>query len=324
MARGNTELKEVFRGRSLTGGATTRFSPEFPLGEGWYNMILRFNHTLVVGTGTTPLSENNLRLVRGVTIRTDRSEFPVNNVPGRALYRWDQALRGTAALSTSIAAANGTYSTLIQCWFTDPLAQKPEDTVLNTSRYSAVTLEVTLGTITDVLGTPGTATISSTLDCYVERSKGPLPPKVRPLLFQEWGVRTPLDPTATQVHDLERASNLAYKRLMVFACNTTTVVGVPFSGDASDAMLTDVTLEHDGGRPYETILHNVLQNRNKQDYSLEAAVVGQDIIDFARDGSLQSSLYSGDKSRLRILWTNGTPGSTPQVNAAYQGFRPLL
>jgi len=322
--RGNTELKEIFRGQALTNGSVTRFSNQFPLGEGWYNLSMRFNHTLVVGTGTTPLSENNLRLIRSITLRTDRSEFVANVVPGRALYRWDQALRGTAAPSTAIAAANGTYSTLINLWFVDPLSQKPEDSILNTSRYSAVTLEVGLGTISDVLGTVGTATISSTLDCYVERTKGPLPQKVRPLLFMEYGVRVPIDPNSQQVIDMERASNLAYKRWMAFACNTTTVVGVPFSGDASDAILNDVTVDHDGGRPFETVLHGALNARNKQDYSLETAVVGQDLFDFVRDGSLNSMLYSGDKSRLRFLWSNGTLGTTPQINLSYMGTRPLI
>jgi hypothetical protein len=324
MARGNTEIKEVFRGQTLTNGAITRFSTQFPLGEGWYRMALRFNQTLVLGTGTTALSENNLRLIRTITFKTDRSEYVFNSVPGRAIYRWDQALRGTAALSTLIAAASATYSTLINLWFVDPLAIKPEDTVLNTARYSAVTLELGIGTISDVLGTPGTATIAVTVDCYIERSKGPLPDKVRPLIFSEYGVRVPVDPTSIQTIDLERASNLAYKRWQYFACNTTTVVGVPYSGDASDAILTDVTVDHDGGRPFETILHPVLNAINKQDYALETAVVGQGITDFARDGSLNSQLYSGDKSRLRLLWTNGTLGTTPQVNLAYMATRPLL
>lgn len=322
--RGNTEIKEVFRGQTLTGGAITRFSTQFPLGEGWYRMALRFNHTLTVGTGTTPLSENNLRLVRSISLKSDRSEYVYNTVPGRAIYRWDQLLRGSAALSTTIAASNGTYSTLLNLWFVDPLAIKPEDTIFNTARYSAVTLEIGLGTITDVLGVPGTATIASTVDCYVERTKGPLPQQVRPLLFMEYGVRTPVDPSTISTVDVERASNLAYKRWQYFTCNTTTVVGVPFSGDASDAILSDVTVDHDGGRPFETILHNVLNAINKQDYALETAVVGQGITDFAKDGSLNSQLYSGDKSRLRLLWTNGTLGTLPQVNLAYMGTRPLL
>lgn len=322
--RGNTELKEMFRAAALNNGAVTRFSPQFPLGEGWYNMTFQFKHTLVVGTGTTPLSENNLRYIRSITLRTDRSEFIINNVPGRAMYRWEHILRGTAPQSTAIAAANGTYNTLFSVWFTDPLAQKPEDTVLNTARYSAVTLEVTMGTIADVLGTVGTATISSTLDCYVERSKGPLPKGVRPLLFTEYGVRVPVDPSVSQVHDLERATNLAYKRFMVFACGTTTIAGVPFSGDANDTMLTDITVDHDGGRPFETNLYQALQNRNRADYSQEAAVVGQNVVDFMRDGSLKSVMYSGDKSRLRLLWTNNTLAPPSQINLSYMGFRPLI
>ena len=332
MPRGNTEIKEIFRGRTLTNGAVTRFSPEFPLGEGWVRMMLKLNLAVTIGTGTTPLSENGLRFLRSITFRTDRSEFPVNAVPARALARWETLLRGTGNIQPSIPASTATTSINLDIWFQDPLAIKPEDTVLNTARYSAVTLEVTCGTVADLFGTVGTSSVVPTLDCQVERTRGPLPAKVRPLLFLEYGVRTPIDPTSSQVIDFERASNLAYKRFLIFACNTTTVVGVPFSGDAGNLMLTDVTVDHDGGRPFETLLFPMQQANNKMDYSLEVAASalaglnmdGTNIHDYVRDGSLQSMLYSGDKSRLRYLWTNGTLGSTPQVNAAYMATRPLI
>src|SRR5258708_510091 len=165
MARGNTEFKEIFRGRALGTGGVTRFSTEFPLGEGWYRMILRFNHVVTIGTGTGPLAQGGLRAIRGITLRSDKAEFFCNNCPGRALYFFDQVNAGTPAKLDTIAAASATYVAVVPLWFYQPRMLKPEDYLINTARYSAITLEVTYGRVADLYGTVGTATGAPTLDC---------------------------------------------------------------------------------------------------------------------------------------------------------------
>jgi len=77
--RGNSELIEVFRSRALTiGGPTTFQGQDFPYGEAWLRMILRINVALVVGTGTTALAEALMRVVRAIQFQTDRSEIICN------------------------------------------------------------------------------------------------------------------------------------------------------------------------------------------------------------------------------------------------------
>jgi hypothetical protein len=321
MARGNTEVKELFRGRALTIGGTTRFSQELPMGEGWYKLTLRFNHTITTGTATGPLSEGTLRIVRGITLRSDRGELFCNNAPGRMLYRIDTLKAGTAALAQAVA--NGVQVSVINVWFFDPLTQMPEDYLIDTSRYSAMTLEVNYGTVSDLYGTVGTATVTATLDLYLERHRGRLPDKIRPVFQLEYGVRVPVNPSSFTEIALERAANLVYKRLFLFASSANAVSGVPWSGDADDTLISEFTVDHDQGRPFETILHVVENAINKQEYSLETAIAGLDVIDFIRDGSFQSSLFSGNKSRLSVRWVNGTVGASPLVSLGYEGFRPL-
>lgn len=322
--RGNTELKEIFRAKALTQSSVNRFSAEIPTGEGWYSLLLRYNLVLTVGTGVTPRSQALLRILKGITLRSDKGEYFINNVPGRVAYYFDAIKAGTPALLDTFAAASATYRCLLKFWFADPLQAFPEDTIIDTGRYQSMTLEVALGSLSDCLGTVGTATATHALDAYIERQKGPVPQKVKPRFYPEFGVRVPADPTSVSEILLERASNLAYERLLVLTGNVTTVAGEPASGDLDSAMLADLTVDHDGGRPFETIPFSVLQNQNRQDYSLEAVPAGVAVADFARDGSMQSALYSGDKSRLSLKWSNGTLGASPQVTVGYEGFRPLV
>lgn len=329
MGRSNTELFEVGRGLALTQSAVTRFSREIPVGEPWIKLLMIFNHAVTIGTGTGPKTEGGHRIVRGITFRTDRGEVIADNAPGRALFRNDQIKARTAAPFDAIAASSSTFRAHIVLWLVDPLMKvNPFDTMLDTSRYNAVTLEILLGSISDLYGTVGTASVVSTLDLYIERLKGRLPPLPawKAIRFhQAYGIRVPVDPGSITEIELEKASDLAYKRLHVFGEGVNTVAGIPFSGDADSNILDEVTLD-DGlaSNPFTRALGRVVRSRNKQQYSLEAEVTGLLTLDVTgEDGSLNSSLYAGDKSRLAVEWTNGTLPASDQVSLMYDGFRPL-
>src|SRR5258708_23386483 len=194
--RGNSELIEVFRGRALgVGGPTTFQGQDFPYGEAWIRMLLKINVTLVLGTGPTEFSEALMRVVRAIQFQTDRSEIICNAAPGRLMYKIGVTKAGTPPDLDTFAAASATYTILIPIWFADPLMLKPEDTILDTRRYNSLVLRLTMGTVSDLLGTPGTASYTATLDCYVERLKGRLPDALRPLFFPEYGYRGPVAPT---------------------------------------------------------------------------------------------------------------------------------
>jgi len=180
-----------------------------------------------------------------------------------------------------------------------------------------------MGTVADLLGTVGTSSITATVDCYIERLKGRLPDEIRPLFYQEYGFRGPVDPTTVLSLDLERANDLSYKRLYHFAGNTTTAAGVPFSGDAANAVTSDITLDDGATPPVLNNLFDVMQRQNREDYSLETRLNGWGIIDLVRDGSHQSAVYSGDRARLQEKWTTGTLGTTPQITVGYEGYRTI-
>lgn len=319
--RGNSEIVEIFRGKALTLGAVNSFSSEFPLGEGWERIILRLNNTFTNTTGTTPLAEGELRIVKAVRFRTDRNEIPFNGVPGRALYREDQFKSGTSAVKDAIAVAAGTYRMDLPLWFIDPLAKRPEDTILDTARYRSVQLDIQMGTVADLLGVVGDSAASYTLDCYVVRQRGRLPEKGRPIVLLERGIVQPTNPANQTYFDLERASDLAYKRLMLFTTNSASA-GVSHTGNAASNVISELTLETDRSFPFKAVLADIINRRNKQDYGLEAVVTGQYILDLINGGSNMSALYSGEHSRLRASWVNDTL-STSQVSCMYEAIRDL-
>src|SRR2546430_1155575 len=250
MARGNTEIKEILRGAAINQNGVTRFSNAngIPLGEGWVRLLLQFNNALTVGTGTGALSDGCLRIIKSFTLRSDKNEFFLNAAPGKFLYLCAWIKRGTQPILDTVTAATATFRTIVEVWFIDPLQAIPEDTILDTRRYSALTLEVTYGGVADFLGTVGTSSMVTTMDLYIDRQRGPIPAKIRPKHYLEYGVRPPVDPNTALVLDMERASNLAYKRLYV-RTSSAPLVGQPFSGIDSDVTLADVTLDHDAGRP---------------------------------------------------------------------------
>jgi hypothetical protein len=327
MGRKNTEFFEIGRGLALTQGAVTRFSRELPVGEPWVKLHAVFSHLVVIGTGTGPKAQGGLRIARGVTFRTDKGEVIADNVPARFLYQNDQIKDGTPAALDAILASNGTYRANVNLWLVDPLSLHPADTILDTSRYNTLTLEILLGTIADLYTTPGTATVVTTLDLYVERLRGRMPqmPPGKGIRFhQHYGVKPAVSPSALTEISLDRAADLAYKRLHVWGEGVTTVAGIPFSGDADSAIVDDVTLD-DGNsiHPFNRTLGRVLRGKNKQDYSQELEIAGLLVLDVMRDGSMNSALYSGNKSRLAVEWTNGAIPAAPQVSVAFDSFKPL-
>jgi hypothetical protein len=327
--RGNTELKEILRAASVAQSGTTRFSKEIPLGEGWYRMLLRFSNAVTIGTGTGAIADGVRGIIKGITLRSDRNEYFYNNVPGRAIKIWQTIFRGTVPPDDTVTASTATFKAEVELWFVDPLSLVPMDTILDTRRYSALTLEISYGGVADFYTTVGTSSNITTLDIYVERVRGALPPNVRPRAQCEFGVRAPVDPSTTTLVDLERAQNLGYKRILVFGSLSTATpapaAGVPFSSVGSDSVYTDVTLDHDAGRPYDTCLYDVIQYGNKQLYTLESRITGCVVLDQMVDGSHQSMLYSGNKSRLRVQETTaGGVAAGSQTSIAYQGVRPLI
>lgn len=319
----NLEFLEVFRRKVLANSATSNIPDKFPMGEGWVNLILRFELTVVIGTGTGAISEGELQFIKGISISTDKGDRPYTNVPARFLYRFDSLIVGAPAAKNAIAAADGVYVVEIPVWFYNPKLARPYDTILDTSRFKNINLGVQLGSVADLFTSVGNSAVSTTLTCYVRKTRQPLQAHELPRFMIEMGHRASVNPANAQEIDLEIAANLAYMQVMLFTANSATT-GVPFSGTANGAVISEFTLETSRGNLFDRVLADVINKENKQDYGLESVITGMYICDLVRDGDPDTALYAGPDllSRLKMKWTNDTL-STSGVTCGYVGYRPM-
>jgi hypothetical protein len=300
--RRDLEIISHFRTQPLNAGGPTVLGRDFPLGEGWYQMMLRFNIVVVIGTGAGPVTEGELLVIKNVILRTSAGEV-VCQLPGRALYKIATVKGGTVPRKDAIAAASATYSVDIPLWFADDSMQIPEDTMLDTSRYNSIQLEIQMGSVADLFTAPGTATATFNLDTEIERTKGLLPKEAQPIFHIQYAAAPPIDAFSQTFIDLERSPDMAYKRLFAHASSSGTPGGIFTGANADDVQALESIVDQSGDIIRERF-HEMIQNQNKRVYSLETVLAGITVFDFVRDGSINSALYPGDRSRLQYKWTN--------------------
>jgi hypothetical protein len=321
--RRDLEIISQTRAFALALGAPNVLGRDFPLGEGWYQMMLRFSIDITIGTGAGPIAESELSIIKSLTLKTSAGETIVD-LPARALYKIVAALDGTLARKDAMAAATGVYKVDVPIYFVDDRMQRPEDTILDTSRYSGIVLGITTGTIADLFTAPGTATLNSIkLDIEIERTKGRLPKPALPIFHRYYGAAASQDASVQTYIDIDRDPSTAYKRFFAHASSSGVAGGVFTGANADDVQDLESIIDQAGFIVQERI-HEMVQNQNKRVYSLESVLAGITVFDMVRDGSINSALYPGDRSRLRYQWTNKAGvAANDVVSLAFDAVRGL-
>ena len=321
--RSSMYRQNVVRAKALSLNGPTQISAEFPLGPGYYRMDIRLNVALTIGTGAGVVAEGILNFLRQINLQTSLGEVVCRNVPARALFKLAIQKSRTVPRYNEIVAANGTYRINIPIFFADPTLQRPEDLVLNTSRYTSIVLDLVTGPLTDLLTAPGTASVVLTADVDVWRSKGRWPTDAPLVGVPFYGVMPVVDAAAQTYIDLERGPDLRYRRLLLQTVTGGTA-GSPFVGANSDAIIDVLNLRDSDDNYVKDNIWAALQDDNKIAYASEAVPAGFAFVDFIRDGSVLSSLYSGDKSMLKLEWTNqSAPAALSNVSCLVEGYRNL-
>lgn len=315
-------LQNIISQRAITVNGLNQVLQEFPLGEPWFMMLLTVSVTLTHGTGSGPVADGLLLAIKNILIKTDRDGVIVN-ASGRGLYRLAQFLSRVAPALDSFAAASGTYRAHIPIYFANPLLLRPEDSVLDTSRYNSVEFYLTFGSLSDLLGTLGTDTATFAFDLAVvkgEQSTKVNPagkPRVKPYI----AAYPPVDPSGQQYIEIEKARDLAIIQIAALAANAVTA-GVPFSGTPADTTIDTWQIHDNIGFPVLGMKHFNAQYLAKIEQQIETFPAGWFYYNFVKDGSIFSGYPTGDKSMLRLEWLNGTL-STSGVTPIIFGIRAL-
>lgn len=331
--RGYVERPNLITGAALNNSGQTQFSKEFPMGEGWFAMYIIINIAIVIGTGAGPVTEGELLFVKNVLLRTDRGEI-ICNLPGRALFKLAALKNGALPYKDAIAAATATYRVHLPIYFCDPEGGpfqmlRPEDTILDTSRYNSVSLQITLGALTDLFTAPGTATAACTMDLEVERTFGVLPgdPKKlgdggRPVAHINYDMRPPVDASSTQNIDIERSAEMSLKRIYMHT-GTSGTGGVPWSGANADTVIATLTVKDQSRFIEKERLWRSISYQNKVDSGLESVLTGTVAMNFVSDKSHAAAMATADKSVLQASWVNGTAPANSIVTLTQEAMRAL-
>jgi len=319
----DTEHVVIYTGKTVNQNGRSQLGEDFPLAHGWYKANLRFKIVVTIGTATGAITNGELNIIKNILFRTDKGET-ICDLPGRALYNIATVKAGTTARKDAIAAASATYLVNIPLYFADERMIRPEDTILDTARYNSVTLDVTYGGVADLFTTPGTASLVVTSDFEVYRTSDVLPEEALPIAFPSYEVEPTSDPNSKTFIDMSRDINMSVKRMYVHTASGATA-GQPFSGTNDDGVIDVVSLKDHNSSIIQDRVYEMVQDGNKEDYSLESVVSGLMVFDFVRDGSSLSSLYTGDLSKLQLTWTNDSGvAANDQVSIARESLRALV
>lgn len=310
----------IVTGHSLNVGSPNKIRDPFPLGEGWYRLLLHFTITLANTTGTTPITDGLLKFIKNIQLKCDFDDLIVNAC-AKALYLRSLRLWNQGPFYDAASATAGVYHVFIPIDFANRRMRRPEDTILNTARYRSVELSITLGTVADILSVVGDSAVTVTLNATVEKSQFPVDTTNMPIMLPYIVEMPPVNPTNQQYIDIERSPDLAILELIAMSQNSATA-GESFTGAGANTVITSLAIEDNKLSPFRSIPFLDLHYDNRQKLQLATDIAGLMVFNFCEDDSIASAYPTGDKSLLRFKWTNDTL-STSQISMLMDGVKVM-
>lgn len=309
-------VERTFHSRlTLQEGASVQNSVPFALNKLYTAIYLRIKATVTVGAGgdgnyvaaTNPI----LNLIRNIQFKVSGDGLAYN-ISGAAAY-WLAAMKmhkvpriDNASFNPNAAAAYA-MSVSIPLFFIDPLMGRPEDTILDMSRYTTADLYVAMGAGLDCtkagVGAGAAFTLSAmTCDIEVETLAGEPRNSARPYFFQQVESEgAPRNVASDTSVVLGRAAGRMLKRVMLYTSNGGNV-SRPFSGVASSAILDKVNFGDSNKFFDKDRSDEAIQDENQLTYKVDAAT-GLYILDAVKDKSNFSAIPTIESPDLKLGYT---------------------
>ena len=212
----SSEFLTVFTDRPVNVGVTS-ISNELPSAtrdsKGLVGIHLMLHATVTAGTGAGAFIDAMVRAVENLTLRLSHDGV-IYSLPGVALLTRNNLLSfGSFNFLDAFTGASGTYSVHLPVLFVDRRTPVPEDTILDLRRNHSLQLDVTLGGVNRFYATPGTASVTFTLDMELETYDRPLSSS-NPQKWSLYVVHKQTAPVATGKILIEQAPTMWVKRLL--------------------------------------------------------------------------------------------------------------
>jgi len=299
------ERRLIFAAKPLANSAINTFRTELPVtGESLERIRLILSLSVTIGTGTTPVTTGAYDYIKAITLKTTKGDLLVDNACGKALYHYNTKNELVEPYYDNIAAANGTYRAVIDIPFHRSNLLRPEDLYYLTN-YAALELSITTGTIADLFGTVGTASVSATLDVVYHLTKSPLSKNENsmPIALPYYKQLATIPVTSLPYFQIESADDLALSEFIAFATTSNTA---PFRGTATDTLLTMSFKDNIQYYLQQVPVADFVQERKR--YFL-TNTTGLYYHSFIKTGSIKESYPTGKKSdiKLQIDSFSGSP-----------------
>lgn len=311
---------------TLSEGAAVRNTIDFPLNKLITAIYLRVRATVTVGgSPTSYVAADNpiLQLIQNIQFKVSGDGLAIN-APALALYHLAAMKAGklpridNASFNPNSGAAYA-MSASIPLYFADPLMARPEDTLLDMSRYSSAELWVLMGAGTNTVkagvGSGGTFTISAAeCDIVIESIAGAPRDTMRPIFFPKVEVEgAPKNVASETQAKLTRATDRLLKRV-IFSGTNGAAISRPFSG-AGSALIVDQVSFGDERQYYDRQRYQAdLADEFQVAYKVDAQT-GLYVLDYTKDKSNLSAIPTGDKGDLRLEYTVGASAPATLTNA---------
>lgn len=310
----------------IAAGQTKPFRDIFPItGEGYDLLRLIFHHAIVAGTAATPRTEGALLAIKNISFKTSRGEEPIDT-PAMGLHLFNKLFTQVEPVYDAILAADGTYDAIVDLLFAQPFLARGEDTILDSSRYSHFELKITMGGLADMFATPGTATLATTVDIALMKSKTCMDPSGlgKPKWLPYFKHLPRFDVQTKKYVDIESATDLILFGFFAVAHDLASWGSTTeaFTGARADC-LDNITWRI----PQISFVDTQKVGWFKQErahMAQDRAFTGVYPHIFTREGSYNNAFYTGGQSLIRFEVGSilGTP-TTPQADLCIFGGRTL-
>lgn len=297
----------------------------FPLsGEGWRKIRLTFHNTLAGAGSSVPNDLGSFLFIKNISLKTSRNENPIS-ISGSGMYHLNWLLDGVQPLYTPGNQAAGTYHATIDIPFIFPFLSRKEDLALDSGRYTSIELSIQTGSISDLVRTPSTDTLATTLDISLIRNKSAYEESGKPIASVYIKELAPFQAVTKGYADIESAEDLILFGFMAVAHDLVTwgAVGNAFEGDEVDCL--------DNISFYDNLVDWIKDAKighfqtERALYSNNRAFTGVYPHVFTKEGSYKGGLPTGNRSEIKFKIGNGNVGTptTPQVDLILFGTREL-
>ena len=336
-----TEEVVLFTGRTLPPSATTTINTDFPIdGCGWER--IRISLTGVLAAVATPFADGLYRFLKGITLKTSRGEYIYDNVPGMAVYRLNQMFYHADPDHDRMLAAGGTFTAVLDLPLGMPFLNRPEDTFLDTSRYSNVELQLQTGGLA-VFAPAAPATCPVTFGLSIVRTLSALGKdgKSKPVNHPYFKAYQNIATATTLLWDLESSLDLGLFGFFLQNHDVLLIEGaVPFCHPAAGNVdhIQTITFR-DSLRNYVDSVPLEVWRKKRRDltpyqfYDGQApAVVATEIATsslgiyphfFVKHGSVNEQFATGRKSLIQVRFTLNAAAGTERADLCVFGQRGL-